>query len=217
MKISLLKISRKKEVIKRLELSELAEIIRENPEKKKVFNLRLNYQFYKPQRMPDGQITLDDQQHTVNLPRILFAAECINYKDIQKGLNYNGLVIVEVNGLKTYEDAVNIRNQAARMDETVMAFLGASGMSVKIVCRGELFGKEDGRGLMADGRGKMEDDRLPKNEDEIRQFHLNIYNTARRAYQNQFGLDIEMRDPSRLIPRSTTSRSRHPSRGRATC
>ncbi len=111
-------------------MSELAEIIRENPEKKKVFNLRLNYQFYKPQRMPDGQITLDDQQHTVNLPRILFAAECINYKEIQKGLKYNGLVIVEVNGLKTYEDAVNIRNQAARMDETVMAFLGASGMSV---------------------------------------------------------------------------------------
>ena len=127
MKISLLKISRKKEVIKRLDLSELAEMIRENPDKKKVFNLRLNYQFYKPQRMPDGQITLDDQQHTVNLPRILFAAECINYKEIQKGLKYNGLVVVEVNGLKTYEDAVNIRNQAARMDETVMAFLGDGG------------------------------------------------------------------------------------------
>ena len=188
MKISLLKISRKKEVIKRLELSELAEIIRENPEKKKVFNLRLNYQFYKPQRMPDGQITLDDQQHTVNLPRILFAAECINYKDIQKGLNYNGLVIVEVNGLKTYEDAVNIRNQAARMDETVMAFLGASGMSVKIVCRGELFGKEE-------VRGKMEELKLPTKEDEIRMFHKNLYETARRAYQNQFGLDIEYLEP----------------------
>ena len=188
MKISLLKISRKKEVIKRLELSELAEIIRENPEKKKVFNLRLNYQFYKPQRMPDGQITLDDQQHTVNLPRILFAAECINYKEIQKGLKYNGLVVVEVNGLKAYEDAVNIRNQAARMDETVMAFLGASGMSVKIVCRGELFGKEE-------VRGKMEELKLPTKEDEIRLFHKNLYETARRAYQNQFGLDIEYLEP----------------------
>ena len=195
MKISLLKISRKKEVIKRIELSELAEMIRENPEKDRVFNLRLNYQFYKPQRMSDGQITLDDQKHTVNLPRLLFAVECMNYKEMQKGLKYNGLVVVEVNGLKTYEEAVAIRNQAARMDETVMAFLGASGMSVKIVCRGELFGKEDGRGKMADGRGKMEDDRLPKDEAEIRQFHLNIYNTARRAYQNQFGLDIEYLDP----------------------
>ena len=195
MKISYLKISRRKEVIKRIELSELAEMIRENPEKDRVFNLRLNYQFYKPQRMPDGQIALDNKKHTVNLPRLLFAVECINYKEMQKGLKYNGLVVVEVNGLKTYEEAVGIRNQAARMDETVMAFLGASGMSVKIVCRGELFGKEDVRGLMADGRGKMEDDRLPKDEAKIRQFHKNLYETARRAYQNQFGLDIEYLEP----------------------
>ena len=52
MKISVLKVSRKKEVIKRLELSEIAEMIRENPEKEMVYNLRLKYQFYKPQRMP---------------------------------------------------------------------------------------------------------------------------------------------------------------------
>ena len=37
MKVSLLKISRKKEVIRRLELSEMAEMIRENPDKDKVF------------------------------------------------------------------------------------------------------------------------------------------------------------------------------------
>ena len=179
MKVSLLKISRKKEVIKRHELSEIAEMIRENPEKDKVFNLRLNYQFYKPQRTPDGQITLDDQKHTVNLPRLLFAAECMNFKEMQKGLRYNGLAVVEVNGLKTYEEAVTIRNQAARMDETVMAFLGASGMSVKIVCRGELFG----------------DGGLPEKETEVRQYHKNLYETARRAYQNQFGLDIEYLEP----------------------
>ena len=142
MNVSLLKIARKKEVIKRVELSELAEMIRKNPEESKVFNLRLNYQFLKPKRMGDGQITIDDQQHTVNLPRVLFAAECMNYKEMHKGLRYNGLVVVEVNGLKTYEEAAQIRNQAARMDETLMAFLGASGKSVKIVCRGELFGKE---------------------------------------------------------------------------
>jgi hypothetical protein len=179
MKISLLKISRKKEVIKRIELSELAEMIRKSPEEDKVFNLRLNYQFYKPQRTDDGQITLDDQKHTVNLPRLLFAVECMNYREMQKGLKYNGLVVVEVNGLNTYEEAVGIRNQAARMDETVMAFLGASGMSVKIVCRGNLFG----------------DGELPKDEANIRQFHKNLYETARRAYQNQFGLDIEYLEP----------------------
>ena len=195
MKVSLLKIARKKEVIKRLELSEIAEMIRRNPEDRKVFNLRLKYQFYKPQRMPDGQITLDDQQHAVDLPRILFAAECMNYKEMQKGLKYNGLVVVEVNGLKTYEEAVAVRNQSARMDETVLAFLGASGKSVKIVCRGELFGKEDGGGLMADVGGLMAEGRLPEKEDEIRQFHKNLYETARSAYQNQFGFDIEYLEP----------------------
>ena len=179
MKISLLKISRKKMVINRLELKDLAEMIRKSPEEQKVFNLRLNYQFYQPQRLDDGQIVIDAQDHTVNLPRILFAAECVNYKEIQKGLRYNGLVVVEVNGLKTYEEAVAIRNQAARMDETVMAFLGASGKSVKIVCRGEMFG------VMA----------LPEKEEEVRQFHKNLYETARRAYQNQFGLDIEYLEP----------------------
>ena len=181
MKISLLKIARKKEVIKRLELEELAGMIRKSPDESKVFNLRLNYQFLKPQRRNDGQITIDDQQHTVNLPRILFAAECMNYKEMQKGLQYNGLVVVEVNGLKRYEEAVQIRNQAARLDETVMAFLGASGKSVKIVCRGELFGKEESV--------------LPTKEDDIRQFHKNLYETARRAYQNQFGFDIEYLEP----------------------
>ena len=196
MKVSLLKISRKKEVIKRLELSKLADMIRKSPEESKVFNLRLNYQFYKPQRMSDGQIVVDEKQHTVNLPRILFAAECMNYKDMQKGLRYNGLVVVEVNGLNTYEEAVQVRNQAARMDETVMAFLGASGKSVKIVCRGELFAKEDGRGQKEDGRGKMEETRLPDKEDEMRQFHKNLYETARRAYQNQFGIEIEYLEPT---------------------
>ena len=206
MKVSLLKISRKKEVINRLELSELAEMIRKSPEESKVFNLRLNYQFYKPQRMSDGQIVVDEKQHTVNLPRILFAAECMNYKEMQKGLRYNGLVVVEVNGLKTYEEAVQVRNQAARMDETVMAFLGASGKSVKIVCRGELFGEATptltpplkGAGNtntqlpIKEGAGNI----LPDKEDEMRQFHKNLYETARRAYQNQFGIEIEYLEPT---------------------
>ncbi len=202
MKITLLKLSRGKQVVNRLQLQELADMIRRCPEDKKVYNLRLNYPLYKPQRLPDGQVTLDGE-HTPNLPCILFAMECVRYKYSQKGLKYNGLVVVEANGLKSYEEAVSIRNQAARMDETVMAFLGASGRSVKIVCRGELYQKadgrrlkDDGRGLKAEGRGLKDEDRLPTEEDDIRQFHKNLYETARRAYQNQFGLDIEYLEPT---------------------
>ena len=80
MKISLLKISWKKVVINRLELKDLAEMIRKSPVEQKVFNVRLNYLFYQPQRQDDGQIVIDVLDHTVNLPRILFVAEWVNYK-----------------------------------------------------------------------------------------------------------------------------------------
>ena len=116
MKVTYLKISRKKEVINRIELKDLVEMIRKGSEQQNVFNLRLHYQFLKPQRMADGQIIVDNQQHTVNLPRILFAADSRNYKEKQLGMQYNGLVVVEVNGLNSYEEAVTIKEQAARMD-----------------------------------------------------------------------------------------------------
>ena len=64
MKITLLKISRKKEVINRLDLREVADLIRQNPEKDQVFNVRLNYQFLKPQRLNDGRSIVDEQKHT---------------------------------------------------------------------------------------------------------------------------------------------------------
>ena len=181
MKVTLLKISRNKQVINRLDLQSLADMIRQNPEERKVFDLRLNYQFMKPERQSDGQIIIDGK-HVVGLPRVCFAVEGDNYKGQHRIINYNGLVVIEVNGLKRYEDAVAIRNQAAKMDETLMAFLGASGMSVKIVCKGELF-KEEGKGL-------------PKDEADIHQFHLNLYNTARKAYQNQFDIDIQYLEPT---------------------
>ncbi len=39
MKVSLLKVSRKKEIIKRIELSELAEMIRKNPDESSVYSM----------------------------------------------------------------------------------------------------------------------------------------------------------------------------------
>lgn len=180
MKVTLLKISRNKDVVNRLELPALAEMIRNNPDSRKVYKLRLNYQFMKPERQEDGQIIVDNER-TIALPRICFAVEGDKRHDKVRMLAYNGLVVIEVNGLKTYEEATIVRNLASKMDETLMAFLGASGKSVKIVCRGELF-KEDGGGL-------------PTNGDDIQQFHLNLYHTARRAYQNQFGFDIQYLEP----------------------
>ena len=187
MKVTLLKKDGRKEVINRVELADLATAIKDGRMMQAVRKMREVYHLMNPHRLADGQVSTQ-WEGGIRLPRICFAADYQNRKGDWRMIGYNGLVVLEVNDLQTYEKAVEIRELAKKLPETMLCFLGGSGRSVKIVCRGELYQKED-------VRGKGEDVRLPKDEADIRQFHLNLYNTARRAYQNQFGFDIEFLEP----------------------
>ena len=187
MKVTLLKKDGRKEVINRVELVDLAAAIKDGRMMQAVRKMREVYHLMNPHRLADGQVSTQ-WEGGIRLPRICFAADYQNRKGEWRMIGYNGLVVLEVNDLQTYEKAVEIRELAKKLPETMLCFLGGSGRSVKIVCRGELYQKED-------VRGKSEDVRLPKDEADIRQFHLNLYNTARRAYQNQFGFDIEFLEP----------------------
>ena len=178
MKVTILKISRKKEVINREELTNVAMFIREGSVAEEVKRIRQVYHLMRTERQEDGQV-LTDFNLDISLPRICFAAEYANKNHERQMVSYNGLVVLELNGLDSYEQAVTLRNQASKMPETLMAFLGGSGMSVKIVCRGELYEKP----------------LLPKEEEEVRRFHRNLYETARLAYQNQFQMNIEYLEP----------------------
>jgi hypothetical protein len=182
MKVSFLKKDGKKEVINRVEVGAIATAIKEGAMENAVRRLREVYHLMSIHRKADGQI-VTNWVGGVRLPRICFAADYRMLKGEWRMMAYSGLVVLEVNDLPTYEKAVEIRELAKQMPETMLCFLGGSGRSVKIVCRGELFGGG-----------------LPEGEADIRQFHLNLYNTARRAYQNQFGFDIEFLEP--LITRT---------------
>ena len=177
MNITLLKKSGTKEVINHLTLDGLVAAIKEGEVQTAVKKFREVYHLMKVDRLDDGQVTTN-WEGGVRMPRICFAANYQKRKEQWLMKHYNGLVVLEVNNLPTYEKAVEIRGLAKKLPETLMCFLGASGRSVKIVCRGELYSGG-----------------LPEDEAEMRQFHLNIYNTARRAYQNQFGFDIPFLEP----------------------
>ena len=177
MNITLLKKSGTKEVINHLTLDGLVAAIKEGEVQTAVKKFREVYHLMKVERLDDGQVTTN-WEGGVRMPRICFAADYQKRKEQWLMKHYNGLIVLEVNNLPTYEKAVEIRGLAKKLPETLMCFLGASGRSVKIVCRGELYGGG-----------------LPEDEAEMRQFHLNIYNTARRAYQNQFGFDIPFLEP----------------------
>ena len=177
MKVTVLKKKGKKEVINRFELNDLAASIKSGQMMHTVKHTREIYHLMNPHRLADGQVSTQ-WEGGVKLPRICFAADYQTQKGEWRMIDYNGLVVLEVNDLQTYEKAVEVRELAKKLPETMLCFLGGSGRSVKIVCRGELYGGG-----------------LPKEEEQIRQFHLNIYNTARSAYQNQFNFDIEFLEP----------------------
>ena len=180
MRITMLNISRKTETASRMELQQVAQIIKEGPQVEMVRHIRDVYHLMSPQRTDDGRV-LTHFEGGIKLPRLCFAAEYENRDQKRRMLKYNGLVVLEINGLSTYEQAMAIRNKARRMPQTLLSFLGGSGKSVKIVCRGELY-QDQGGGL-------------PKDEADIQLFHHHLYETARQAYQAQFGLDIAFLEP----------------------
>ncbi len=112
------------------------------------------------------------------LPRVCFSSVTLN-RNRQKVMKaYNGLVLLEVNNLGSADEAKAVRKVACMIPQTMLAFIGASGRSVKIVCRGELF--EGG---------------LPTSDEDIRRFHVNLYEKARVAYNMQLGVTIEKLEP----------------------
>ena len=183
MKVTIIKKKGKNETITRHPVEDIALFIQKGWRQHTVTELREMYNLILKERQPDGQI-LTNWAGGIKLERLCFAQEFDKFKGEHRVLGYNGLIVIEVNNLPTYEKAVEVRDQAKMMPETLMCFLGASGKSVKIVCRGELFPNQ-----------ANEKNLLPQKEADIQQFHLNLYQTARRAYMNQFGFDIEYLEP----------------------
>ena len=125
MKATIIKTKGKKEIITRHSLEDVALYIEKGWRKHTVTELREMYNLILKERQPDGQI-LTNWEGGIKLERICFALEFDKYKDQHRILGYNGLVVVEVNNLPTYEKAVEVREQAKKMQETLMCFLGAS-------------------------------------------------------------------------------------------
>ena len=192
MKITLLKNYRKQETIRRIDLETLANMIGGCEEMEEVHKLREVFRLIRVSYREDGTVE-SNVNVQVELPRICFSAE-FEHKKQQRVLNaYNGLVVLEVNNLVDYDEALAVRDAAGRMPQTLMAFLGASGRSVKIVCRGELY--PDKRNAAAATPANLEAGSLPTGEENIRRFHYQLYNKARKALNAQLDVTVEKLEP----------------------
>ena len=182
-KITLMKPYRQTETLRVYEVADMVEVIRYGEYRHIVEECRRLYPTFSLRREADGVI-IGAPYVTGKLPRICFASEMENRNHQRVRLGYTGFILLEVNNLTGYDEAEAVRKGAGEVPQTMVAFVGASGRSVKIVCRGELFPSE-----------RKGSELLPTEEQQIIDFQENLYERARLAYNAQLGVTIEKLEP----------------------
>jgi len=181
MYISILKTKGKKGTIVTEDLQSVVNRMKEGTYSRAVLAFREIYPFTRS--LSDGRVE-SDLKLSENLPRLCFAAELKNINGERRMMRYNGMVVLEASNLEDYDDAIALRDAAARMPYTLLAFIGASGRSVHIVCRGELYPD----GAAADGATPAS---LPSGTDAINRFHRALYQKCRTVYNSQLGITLD--------------------------
>lgn len=120
-------------------------------------------------------------EHAERLPQVFPAIEYGRTADGERKMkSYNGIVLLDVNGLADLGEATLVKEQVRRLPQTFAAVTGSSGRSVKIWVRFEL----------------PEGDGLPKKEEQIRLFHAHAYRLAVQCYQPILSFPITLKAPS---------------------
>ena len=183
-RVTIIKRAGSKETLRLKTIEELAETIRQGEFREQVQYLRQYYPLYVGERSAEGELE-GFEDYTKALPRIVFALEQENRQGQRTTLSYTGLVLLEVNNLTGREEAEAIRQGAAELPQTLMAFVGADGQSVKIVCKASPLPLQE--------RGEAE--QLPTEPATVALFHENLYERARLIYNGQLGVTIEKLEP----------------------
>jgi hypothetical protein len=117
--------------------------------------------------------------HVNKIPELSFATEFKKTDAGQVMVHYNGVVLLEINHLAGMEAAASVRNAVARLPQTLAAFVGASGKSVKFLVA---FTCPDGS--------------LPQSHKEVELFHAHAYRKAVRFYEELISYKISLKRPS---------------------
>ena len=115
-------------------------------------------------------------------PRICFASAIKNEKGKRWTYLYNGMILLEINNLPDRKTAEEIRNEAALIDYTLLAFVGADGRSVKLVCQAAE------RNNWQNPEGYW--------QSEVENFNLNAYAKFHYLYSTQLAIRVENIAPS---------------------
>ena len=123
--------------------------------------------------LPDEPCSL-----TSKLPRVIPAAAFGRVNGVRQMKTYNGIVELTVGPLAGKTEVEIVKQKAAELPQTMLAFMGASGKSVKIwTC----FTRPDGT--------------LPQTTEEAEVFQAHAYRLAIKCYQPQLPFNILLKEP----------------------
>lgn len=114
---------------------------------------------------------------TQRLPMMIFGC-ALRKNGMEEVFTYNGLITLEVNRLTGPEEAAEIGKRAAALPQTLIACVGSSNRSLKIIVP---FTLPDGK--------------LPQDREMAEKFHAHAYREAVKWYQPQLKHDIELKRP----------------------
>ena len=123
----------------------------------------------------------DRNIHATDIPVLLFAARFRKKESRIEYQAYNGLVLMDVGNLADREEAVEVKRLASLAPQTMAAFVGSSGKSVKILVPF----------VLPDGS-------LPEKRELAELFHAVAYRRAVAFYQAHLQRHIEMGEEASL-------------------
>ena len=168
----------------RMTVEEIVEAIRNKKYLKEVAVFREMAALANVKKRENGTLDIEDAAWEKALPRICFACDYQKRGGEMQQVAYNGLILLEVNNLQSEEEAIGLRFYAGRQPQTLLAFVGADGRSVCIVCRAELY-----------PNCRQEGSALPTGDEQIRCFHYNAYTAAQKFYTGQLEVTVDVLEP----------------------
>ena len=168
----------------RMTVEEIVEAIRNKKYLKEVAAFREMGALANVKKRENGTLDIEDAAWEKVLPRICFACDYQKRGGEMQQVTYNGLILLEVNNLQSEEEAIGLRFYAGRQPQTLLAFVGADGRSVCIVCRAELY-----------PNCRQEGSALPTGDEQIRCFHYNAYTAAQKFYTGQLEVTVDVLEP----------------------
>ena len=168
----------------RMTVEEIVEAIRNKKYLKEVAEFREMGALANVKKRENGTLDIEDAAWEKVLPRICFACDYQKRGGEMQQVAYNGLILLEVNNLQSEEEAIGLRFYAGRQPQTLLAFVGADGRSVCIVCRAELY-----------PNCRQEGSALPTGDEQIRCFHYNAYTAAQKFYTGQLEVTVDVLEP----------------------